>query len=60
MLERHWHYVGTVANRLLVRLEMEREEIEALLVGLRPECTPAHPELIAAAARDPLMPLANV
>lgn len=60
MLERHWHFVGAVANRLLVRLEMERDEIEALLVGLRPECTPAHPELIAAAACDPLMPLADV
>jgi hypothetical protein len=60
MLERHWHFVGTVANRLLVRLEMERDEIEALLRGLRPECRPAHPELIAAAACDPLMPLADV
>ena len=60
ILERNWHFVGTVANRLLVRLEMERDEIEALLVGLRPECAPAHPELIAAAACDPLMLLADV
>ena len=60
ILERHWHFVGAVANRLLVRLEMERDEIEGLLVGLRPGCTPAQPELIAAAACDTPMPRAGV
>lgn len=53
MLDRHWHFVEAVANRLLARLVMERDEVEALLVGLRQGCTTADPELLAAAAYDP-------
>lgn len=37
LLNRHWHLVETVANRLLVRLEMDRDEAAELLTGLRPE-----------------------
>ena len=37
LLDRHWHYVETVANRLVVRLEMDCVEAAGLLVGLRPE-----------------------
>lgn len=59
LLNRHWHLVEAVAHRLLVRLEMERYEVEACLAGLRLGRTPAHPELIAAAACDAPMPLAD-
>jgi len=60
LLNQHWHFVEAVAHRLLVRLEMERQEVEACLAGLRLGGTTAHPELIAAAVCDPLMPLADV
>lgn len=52
MLDRHWHFVEAIASRLLVRLEMEREEVEACLAGLRLGGTTADPELLAAAAYD--------
>ena len=35
LLDRYWLYVETVTNRLLVRLQMDRAEVEPLLVGLR-------------------------
>ena len=35
LLDRYWLYVETVTNRLLVRLQMDRAEVETLLVGLR-------------------------
>jgi hypothetical protein len=37
LLSRHWHLVETAANRLLVRLEMDRTEAAGLLAGLRPD-----------------------
>jgi hypothetical protein len=39
LLDRHWHYVETVANRLVVRLEMDCVEAGELLAGLRQEGT---------------------
>jgi hypothetical protein len=53
LLNRHWLFVEVVARRLLVRLEMERDEVEACLAGLRLGGTTADPELVAAAAYDP-------
>ncbi|HWB96393.1 MAG TPA: hypothetical protein VG672_06815 [Bryobacteraceae bacterium] len=38
LLTRHWHYVEAVANRLLVRLELDGVEAAGLLAGLRPHC----------------------
>ncbi|MCZ2146970.1 MAG: hypothetical protein LC126_04270 [Bryobacterales bacterium] len=35
LLNLHWHFVERVANRLLVREEMDHDEAEELLVGLR-------------------------
>jgi hypothetical protein len=40
LLARHWHYVEAVANRLLVRLEMDGAEAAGLLAGLLPHCPP--------------------
>jgi hypothetical protein len=37
LLDRNWHFVERVANRLLVRLEMDRDEAAELLAGLRPD-----------------------
>ena len=50
MLNQHWLYVEAIAHRLLVRLEMERDQVEACLAGLRLGGTATDPELLAAAA----------
>ena len=50
MLNQHWLYVEAIGHRLLVRLEMERDQVEACLAGLRLGGTATDPELLAAAA----------
>jgi hypothetical protein len=42
LLNRHWHFVERVANRLLVRMEMDRHEAAELLMDLRPEDSRRH------------------
>ena len=39
ILDRRWVHVQAVGNRLLAQEELNRAEVESLLVGLRPEGT---------------------